>query len=123
MSQIEKNTQAAITQAAENYAEALCNFKQEKSSNTFQLVTDAKTELATIIRTCVEQHVSLPEEPTEAMIRAGCYSDYSPLPGERPWKDYAEWENNTSSGVVDRVRQLVVKDYRAMVAAFKKENK
>jgi hypothetical protein len=54
----------------------------------------------------------VPLEPTEEMIQAGCLTQST----ER-FDSYAKWWDSHSSGVSERIRNLLIKDYRAMTAA------
>jgi hypothetical protein len=54
--------------------------------------------------------------PTEEMIQAGCISQYQPLPGEF-FTTYGVWANNTSTGTVDRIRSMLISEYKAMIGA------
>lgn len=54
--------------------------------------------------------------PTEEMIQAGCISQYQPAPGQH-LSTYEEWVYNTSGGTVDRIRDMLTAEFRAMAAA------
>jgi hypothetical protein len=56
--------------------------------------------------------VYVPVEPTEAMIRAACLNQ-----SKAQFSSYEEWLDSHSSGVSERIRDLVSGDYRAMIAA------
>ena len=55
----------------------------------------------------------VPVEPTEEMIQAACLTQSNVQVGS-----YSEWRDNHSSGISERIRELVVRDYHAMLAAF-----
>lgn len=52
-----------------------------------------------------------PKDPTEEMIRAGCLAQSA-----EHYDSYEAWWDDHSSGVSDRIRALLVKDYQAMLA-------
>jgi len=54
--------------------------------------------------------------PTEEMIQAGCISQYQPLPGKF-FATYGVWANNTSTGTVDRIRSMLISEFKAMIGA------
>lgn len=54
----------------------------------------------------------VPVEPAEEMIQAACLKQ-----SKEKFASYAEWLDSHSSGVSDRIRDLVAGDYRAMLAA------
>jgi hypothetical protein len=59
-----------------------------------------------------QEAVYVPLEPTEEMIRAACLNQ-----SKARFSSYEEWLDSHSSGVSERIRDLVASDYRAMVAA------
>jgi hypothetical protein len=59
-----------------------------------------------------QEAVCVPVEPTEAMIRAACLNQ-----SKAQFSTYEEWFDSHSSGVAERIRDLVTGDYRAMLAA------
>lgn len=56
--------------------------------------------------------VLVPVEPTEAMIQAACLHQ-----SREKFDSYDAWWNSHSSGVSERIRNLLVDDYKAMIAA------
>ena len=59
-----------------------------------------------------ETHKICPIEADEIQIQQGCLSQTI-----GKFANYEEWWNSHSSGVSERIRDLIAKDYRAMIAA------
>lgn len=57
----------------------------------------------------------VPVEPTEEMIRGACLAQSS-----EKYESYESWWDDHSSGVSERIRSILVKDYHAMLAAAPK---
>lgn len=62
------------------------------------------------------KHKLLPLEPTEAMIQAACLHQCT-----EKYASYDAWWNDHSSGISERIRQILIEDYKVMVAAYIKE--
>lgn len=60
--------------------------------------------------------VMLPTTPTEAMIRAACLNQC-----DEKYASYEEWCDSHTSGIVERIRNYLIADYKAMVSAYIKE--
>jgi hypothetical protein len=56
-------------------------------------------------------YVLAPLEPTEEMIQAACLNQCTVK-----YSSYYEWRNNHSSGISERIRDMVISDYRVMIA-------
>lgn len=59
----------------------------------------------------------VPIEADEIQIQQGCLSQTI-----GKFANYEEWWNSHSSGVSERIRDLIAKDYRAMIAAAPEYN-
>ena len=57
-------------------------------------------------------HKIVPIDPTEEMIQQGCMAQ-----ARDEHATYEDWWNTHSSGVSRIIRDLIAKDYRAMIAA------
>jgi hypothetical protein len=54
----------------------------------------------------------VPVEPDELSIQAGCLEQ-----SDSYYKSYKKWADSHSSGIVNRLRNLVICDYKAMISA------
>ena len=61
----------------------------------------------------MQEFVTLPVEPTEEMIRAACLNQC-----DEPFDSYEKWADSHTTGIVERIRGYVVKDYKSMVGAY-----
>lgn len=59
------------------------------------------------------KYATVPVEPTEEMIRAACLAQST-----HEYDSYEEWADNHSSGIVERIRTMIIHDYKVMISAY-----
>ncbi len=82
-----------------------------QAKNAAQAKRIAELELSST-RYDTATHKIVPIEPTEEMIQQGCMTQ-----ARDEHATYEDWWNTHSSGVSRIIRDLIAKDYRAMIAA------